>query len=183
MATGPGGIAVSGPGAPIAAVVMGMMPGKLNEGEQDYFNRTLLEQLREAPTRVRYTREQDDRGYLTPHGWHTSEATNSPAPEEKNFSDYILILPFPDIPPIYVYLSQGRSGIPDKDHDYHPAPETSEIGISGLREAKKKTPKQGGGGLRERWVDAKGRRIYEWDSQHGELEEYRASDGEHLGTP
>ncbi len=71
MVTGLGRIAVSGPGAPIAAVVMGMMPGKLNEGEQDYFNRTLLEQLREAPTRVRYTWEQDDRGNLTPHGWHT----------------------------------------------------------------------------------------------------------------
>ncbi|WP_422047452.1 colicin E3/pyocin S6 family cytotoxin [Rosenbergiella nectarea] len=84
------------------------------------------------------------------------------------------------MPPIYVYLSQGRSGIPDKDHDYYPAPETTEIAISGLRQAKKKTPKQGGSGLRERWVDAKGRRISEWDSQHGELEEYRASDGEHL---
>ena len=71
MATGLGRVAASGPGAPIAAVVMGMMPGKLNEGEQDYFNRTLLEQLREAPTRVRYTWEQDGQGNLTPHGWHT----------------------------------------------------------------------------------------------------------------
>lgn len=56
------------------------------------------------------------------------------------------------------------------------------IGVSGLRQTKKKTPKQGGGGHRERWIDAKGRRVYEWDSQHGELEEYRASDGEHLGS-
>ncbi|WP_260690934.1 colicin E3/pyocin S6 family cytotoxin [Klebsiella pneumoniae] len=24
--------------------------------------------------------------------------------------------------------------------------------------------------------------MYEWDSQHGELEGYRASDGEHLGA-
>lgn len=36
--------------------------------------------------------------------------------------------------------------------------------------------------MRERWIDAKGRRIYEWDAQHGELEVYRASDGEHLGS-
>uniref|UniRef100_UPI0020BEA8D9 S-type pyocin domain-containing protein n=1 Tax=Escherichia coli TaxID=562 RepID=UPI0020BEA8D9 len=33
-------------------------------------------------------------------------ATTSPAPEEKDFADYILILPFPDIPPIYIYLSK-----------------------------------------------------------------------------
>lgn len=252
IASGAGRIAASGPGAPIAAVVMGMMPGRLNDGEQDFIDRMRLEQMREAPTRVRYTWEQDNKGNPVPHGWHTPpgkdrvrvrkmewdsnrkaytftteedpritiiwtpdssgvnvpsntgnhnpvripnpvvvdplpedtgiEATTTPAPEEKNFADYILILPISNIPPIYVYLSQGRSGIPDKDHDYHPAPETSEIGISGLRQAKKKTPKQCGGGLRERWVDTKGRRIYEWDSQHGELEEYRASDGEHLGS-
>lgn len=249
MAGGFGRIALSGPGG---AIVLGMMPGRLNDGEQDFIDRMRLEQMREASSRVRYTWEQDDKGNPIPHGWHTPpgndmvrvrkmewdssrkaytftteedphitviwtpdssgvnvpsntgnqnpvrianpvvvdplpentsiETTTTPAPEEKTFADYILILPLPNIPPIYVYLSQGRSGIPDKDHDYHPAPETSEIGISGLRQAKKKTPKQGGGGLRERWVDAKGRRIYEWDSQHGELEEYRASDGEHLGS-
>jgi len=251
-ATAVGEIAAAGPGAPLAALLVGMYPGKLNEGEQDFIDRMRLEQMREAPSRVRYTWEQDDKGNPVPHGWHTPpgkdmvrvrkmewdssrkaytftteedpritiiwtpdssgvnvpsntgnqnpvripnpvvvdplpedtsiEATTTPAPEEKKFEDYILVLPISDIPPIYVYLSQGRSGIPDKDHDYHPAPETSEIGISGLRQAKKKKPKQGGGGLRERWVDAKGRRIYEWDSQHGELEEYRASDGEHLGS-
>ncbi len=32
--------------------------------------------------------------------------TTSPAPEEKSFADYILILPMPDIPPIYIYLSK-----------------------------------------------------------------------------
>ncbi len=31
-------------------------------------------------------------------------------------------------------------------------------------------------------MDRKKRRVYEWDSQHGELEEYRASEGEHLGS-
>ncbi|MBT0729892.1 hypothetical protein [Rosenbergiella nectarea] len=35
MVTGLGRIAASGPGAPIGAVVMGMMPGRLNDGEQD----------------------------------------------------------------------------------------------------------------------------------------------------
>lgn len=34
------------------------------------------------------------------------ESTASPAPEEKEFADYILILPLPDIPPIYIYLSK-----------------------------------------------------------------------------
>ncbi|MNJ01548.1 Colicin-E3 [compost metagenome] len=31
-------------------------------------------------------------------------------------------------------------------------------------------------------MDAKGRTIYEWDSLHGELEAYLASDGSHLGS-
>jgi hypothetical protein len=35
------------------------------------------------------------------------ESTTSPAPEEKGFADYILILPLPDIPPIYIYLSKA----------------------------------------------------------------------------
>ncbi|ADF63726.1 hypothetical protein [Enterobacter cloacae] len=33
-------------------------------------------------------------------------ATTSPEQEEKRFADYILILPFPDLPPIYIYLSK-----------------------------------------------------------------------------
>ncbi|WP_025903233.1 S-type pyocin domain-containing protein [Tatumella sp. UCD-D_suzukii] len=247
-----GEIAAAGPGAFIAAIVVGMMPGRLNDGEQDFIDRMHLEQMREAPSRVRYTWEQDDKGNPVPHGWHTPpgqdmvrvrkmewdssrkaytftteedpritiiwtpdssggnvpsntgnqnpvripnpvvvdplpqdthiEATTSPAPEEKNFADYILVLPILDIPPIYVYLSQ-RKGMPDKGHSYHPAPETEEItGIADLIEVKGRTPKQGGGGTRERWMDKKKRRVYEWDSQHGELEEYRASDGEHLGS-
>ncbi|MBU4681341.1 S-type pyocin domain-containing protein [Cedecea davisae] len=253
MATGLGRVATSGPGAPVAAVLVGMMPGRLNDGEQDFIDRMRAEQMREAPSRVRYTWEQDDKGHPAPHGWHTPpgkdmvrvrkmewdsarkaytftteeepgitiiwtpdntgenkpwntgnqnpmglpnpvvvdplpedtriEATTTPAPEEKSFADYILILPLPNIPPIYVYLSKPRNGLPQNGHDYHPAPDTSEItGIHGLAEVKPKTPKQGGGGKRERRVDAKGRRVYEWDSQHGELETYRASDGEHLGS-
>ncbi|WP_353614713.1 S-type pyocin domain-containing protein [Mangrovibacter phragmitis] len=180
MAGGAGRIAASGPGAPVAAVVMGMMPGRLNDGEQDFIDRMRLEQMREAPTRVRYTWEQDDKGNPVPHGWHTPpgkdrvrvrkmewdsnrkaytftteeepritiiwtpdssgvnvpsntgnqnplripnpvtvgplpentgiEATTSPAPEEKTFADYILILPVLDIPPIYIYLSSVLKG-------------------------------------------------------------------------
>ncbi|MCX8966521.1 pyocin [Erwinia psidii] len=176
LASGAGRIAASGPGAPIAAVVLGMMPGRLNDGEQDFIDRMRLEQMREAPSRVRYTWEQDDKGNPVPHGWHTPpgqdmvrvrnmewdssrkaytftteedpritiiwtpdssgvnvpsntgnqnpiripnpvvvdplpedtriKATTSPAPEEKSFADYILILPLPYIPPIYIYLSK-----------------------------------------------------------------------------
>ncbi|MHC7787573.1 colicin-like bacteriocin tRNase domain-containing protein [Klebsiella pneumoniae] len=76
-----------------------------------------------------------------------------------------------------------RKGTKDYGHDYHPAPKTEEIkGLGELKKAPKKTPKQGGGGRRDRWIGDKGRKIYEWDSQHGELEGYRASDGEHLGA-
>jgi hypothetical protein len=67
------------------------------------------------------------------------------------------------------------------DNTYHPAPETSDItAFPDLRRAKKKTPFNGG--LRDRWINAKGRIIYEWDYLHGELEAYRASDGSHLGS-
>jgi len=70
-AAGLGEIAVAGPGAPLAALLVGMYPGKLNDGEQDFIDRMRLEQMREAPSRVRYTWEQDDKGNLVPHGWHT----------------------------------------------------------------------------------------------------------------
>ena len=163
-------------GAPVAGLLVGMMPGRLNDGEQDFIDRMRLEQMREAPSRVRYTWENDGRGNPVPHGWHTPPgrdsvrvrkmefdsraqaytftteeephitivwtpdrtdekkpwntgnqarpvlpnpvvvdplpddtgitATTSPAPEEKSFADYILILPFPDLPPIYIYLSK-----------------------------------------------------------------------------
>lgn len=179
-ATAIGEIAAAGPGAPLAALLVGMYPGKLNDGEQDFIDRMRLEQMREAPSRVRYTWEEDDKGNLVPHGWHTPpgkdrvrvrkmewdesrkaytftteedpritliwtpdssgvnvpsntgnqnpvripnpvivdplpentsiEATTTPAPEEKNFADYILILPLPNIPPIYIYLSSVLKG-------------------------------------------------------------------------
>jgi len=175
-ATRIGAIAASGPGAPLAALLVGMYPGKLNDGEQDFIDRMRAEQMREAPTRVRYTWETDSNGNPVPHGWHTPpgkdmvrvrkmewdntrkaytftteedpritiiwtpdssgvnvpsntgnqnpiripnpvvvdplpedtriDATTSPIPEEKGFADYILILPLPNIPPIYIYLSK-----------------------------------------------------------------------------
>ncbi|MBM7016801.1 S-type pyocin domain-containing protein [Enterobacter cloacae] len=168
--------AVAGPGAPVAGLLVGMMPGRLNDGEQDFIDRMRLEQINEAPSRVRYTWENDSGGNPVPHGWHTPPgrdsvrvrkmeydsrqqaytftteeepritivwtpdrtgeekpwntgnqarpvlpnpvvvdplpdntgitATTGPAPEEKSFADYILILPFPDLPPIYIYLSK-----------------------------------------------------------------------------
>jgi hypothetical protein len=64
------------------------------------------------------------------------------------------------------------------DGKYIPAPKTHE-GFEGLRRAKPKTPVQGGGGLRKRWVDDDGY-IYEWDSQHGTVEKYNKR-GKHLG--
>ncbi|MGC0864388.1 S-type pyocin domain-containing protein [Pantoea agglomerans] len=169
-------IATAGAGASVAGVLLGMMPGRLNDGEQDYLDRLRMELLSEAPTRVRYTWENDSSGNPVPHGWHTPPgrdkvrvrkmtwdkryqaysfttteepritiiwtpdnagvntpshtgnqkrpvlpnpvivdplpegtgitSTTSPAPEEKSFADYILILPHPDIPPIYIYLSK-----------------------------------------------------------------------------
>lgn len=175
-AVGLGEIAAAGAGAPVAGLLVGMMPGRLNDGEQDFIDRIRLAQMREAPSRVRYTWESNSRGNPVPHGWHTPPgrdsvrvrkmeydsrgqaytftteeepritivwtpdrtdekkpwntgdqarpvlpnpvvvdplpvntgitATTSPAQGEKSFADYILILPFPDLPPIYIYLSK-----------------------------------------------------------------------------
>jgi len=171
-----GRVLAAGPGAPIAALLVGMMPGRLNDGEQDFIDRMRAEQMREVPSRVRFTWKNDAKGNPVPHGWHTPPGkdmvrvrrmewdnsrkaytftteeeqpitiiwtpdhsgvtvpsntgnqarpvlpnpvivdplpestgittTTSPAPEEKNFADYILILPMPNIPPIYIYLSK-----------------------------------------------------------------------------
>lgn len=100
------------------------------------------------------------------------------------YKDFILVFPADSgIQPLYVVMSVPRAGLPQLGHGYHPAPQTEEIsGIPNLQEARGKTPKQGSAGTRKRWIDAKGRTVYEWDSQHGELEGYRASDGSHLGS-
>lgn len=161
---------------PLGIILLGMMPGRLNDGEQDFIDRMRVGQMREVPTRVRFTWENDGKGNPTPRGWHTPPgrdmvrvrkmewdsryqaytftteeepritivwtpdhsgvntpsntgnqarsvlpdpvivdplpdnsgmtATTTPAPEEKHFADYILILPMPDLPPIYIYLSK-----------------------------------------------------------------------------
>ncbi|CAI1872722.1 Colicin-D [Serratia ficaria] len=84
---------------------------------------------------------------------------------------------------IYVIVSEPRKGVKDYGHDYHRPPNTADIkGLGELKPVPGKTPKQGGTGRRNRWKGDKGRKIYEWDSQHGELEGYRASDGSHLGA-
>jgi hypothetical protein len=43
-----GGIATGGLGAPVAGLLIGMYPGKLNDGEQDFIDRMRAEQMREA---------------------------------------------------------------------------------------------------------------------------------------
>ncbi|MCE6979759.1 toxin [Pseudomonas frederiksbergensis] len=100
------------------------------------------------------------------------------------YKDFILVFPADSgVLPLYVVVSAPRKGLPTAGHRYHPAPKTEDISaFPGLKKAKKKNPVIGGGGLRERWTDAKGKTIYEWDSMHGELEVYRASNGSHLGA-
>ena len=85
--------------------------------------------------------------------------------------------------PLYVMFSKIREGVKPLGHGYHQAPSTEEItGFPDLIKTKRKNSVQGGGGRRVRWIDSKGKNIYEWDSRHGELEGYRASDGTHLGS-
>lgn len=61
---------------------------------------------------------------------------------------------------------------------YIPAPDSLPA-FPDAKKAKKKTPRQGGGGLRERWKDRK-KKIYEWDYQHGTVERYNKR-GKHEG--
>ena len=55
------------------------------------------------------------------------------------------------------------------DGGYTPAPKELP-GFPDARRVKPRTSVQGGGGMRARWEDKKF--IYEWDSQHGEVEKY-----------
>ena len=97
-------------------------------------------------------------------------------------------LPYTQIPqsPIKPELTigggvQGReTGFGENIIGYIPAPKTKDLkGFPGLTKDRRKTPNQGGGGLRKRWKDEKGN-IYEWDSRHGALEKYDKQ-GWHLG--
>jgi hypothetical protein len=98
------------------------------------------------------------------------------------YKDFILVFPVGSgVRPVYVVVSVRGKGTAEAGHTYHPAPETEDItAFPDLKRAKKKAPYKGG--LRDRWIDAKGRTIYEWDFLHGELEAYRSSDGSHLGS-
>ena len=65
-------------------------------------------------------------------------------------------------------------------NDSGPTPAPKELpAFPDAKRAKPKTPVQGGGGLRKRWVGKDGS-IYEWDSQHGTVEKYNKR-GKHLG--
>lgn len=101
-------------------------------------------------------------------------STVTPAPEERPFRDYILVHPAGTFDPIYVYLHA--------DHKYHVAPRGTPPlpAFPDAKTAKKRTPVKGGGTLRSRWKDSKGR-IFEWDSQHGTVEIYDRSGRNHLG--
>lgn len=75
---------------------------------------------------------------------------------------------------LYVVYAKPLGG----DHSYHPPPK----GLTAFPDAVKadaKTRVNGGGAIRRRWKDRKGR-IYEWDSQHGAVEIYDKQ-GKHLG--
>ena len=67
----------------------------------------------------------------------------------------------------------------NNDQNYHPAPKDLPA-FPDTKRAKRKTPVEGGGGLRARWTDDKGK-IYEWDSQHGKIEVYDKTGKRHLG--
>ncbi|WP_248731579.1 S-type pyocin domain-containing protein [Pseudomonas sp. MWU13-2517] len=100
------------------------------------------------------------------------------------YRDFILVFPVESgVRPLYVVVNEPRKGLKNPDYGYFPAPKTEDItGFPGLIEQKRKTRKRNGGGLRERWKDAKGKRLFEWDSEQGELEVYRYSDVKHLGS-
>lgn len=100
------------------------------------------------------------------------------------YRDFILVFPVESgVRPLYVVVSEPRKGLRNPDHDYFPAPKTEDItGFPGLIKQKRKSQKKDGSGLRERWKDAKGKRLFEWDSEKGELEVYRYSDVKHLGS-
>ncbi|HFL1444776.1 TPA: S-type pyocin domain-containing protein, partial [Enterobacter kobei] len=101
-------------------------------------------------------------------------STVIPAPGEHPFRDYILVHPLGTFDPIYIYLNA--------DHKYHVAPRGTPPlpAFPDAKMAKKRTPVKGGGTLRSRWKDSKGR-IFEWDSQHGTVEMYDRSGRNHLG--
>ncbi|EGX6965412.1 hypothetical protein JGJ17_004699, partial [Vibrio alginolyticus] len=121
--------------------------------------------------------EKDDILVTPIHSDSDANVTVTPAPEEKDWRDAILVFPESSgIAPLYVVYNK-----PNSDIKYIPAPKGSPPlpAFPDAIKAKKKTSVQGGGKLRERWKDKKGR-IYEWDSQHGKVEIY-TKNGKHIG--
>ena len=89
--------------------------------------------------------------------------------------DCILVFPVDTgLKSLYVVFARPIGG----DHSYHPAPKGLTAFPDAVRDKSKNSVK-GGGGLRRRWRDRKGR-IYEWDSENGRVELYDKQ-GKHLG--
>lgn len=101
-----------------------------------------------------------------------TQISHYPGPDADNLTWQDTIITFPadsGVAPLYLVFSQPVVHKPPKTLEAFP----SAIGV------KFKTSVQGGGGVRKRWKDQKGK-IYEWDSQHGAVEVYDKQ-GRHLG--
>ncbi|WP_236798285.1 colicin E3/pyocin S6 family cytotoxin [Aliivibrio fischeri] len=115
--------------------------------------------------------------WVRPIEEHKQELGTILYPEDE-LVEYIVTFPVDaGLPPLYLVFNK-----PSADLKFIPAPR----GIPPLpafpsaKPAKPKTKVQGGGKLRERWIDKKGR-IYEWDYQHGKVEVYDKTGQNHLG--
>ncbi|MFC3022662.1 colicin E3/pyocin S6 family cytotoxin, partial [Vibrio zhugei] len=114
--------------------------------------------------------------WVRPIEEHEQEIGTALYPEEE-LAEYIVTFPADSgVSPLYLVFNK-----PSGDIKYIPAPRSNPPlpAFPDAIKAKKKTAVQGGGKLRERWKDRKGR-IYEWDSQHGKVEVY-TKNGKHLG--
>jgi hypothetical protein len=88
------------------------------------------------------------------------------------YKDFILVFPVGSgVRPVYIVLNAGHQ-------KYYQAPKKLKAFPDAVKD-KPKSSVQGGGALRKRWKDFKGR-IFEWDSQHGTVEMYDKQ-GKHLG--
>ena len=119
--------------------------------------------------------EKDDILVTPIHSDSDANVTVTPAPEEKDWRDAILVFPESSgIAPLYVVYNESNI-----NHQYIPTPRGNPPlpAFPEARKAKEKTYVQGGGKKRPRWKDKK--RIYEWDSQHGKVEVYDKN-GKHL---